>query len=327
MILAEKRNHKEEDEARHAPFDTERNAAATWYQTDQEKNLDSTMASILTNEVRPNAEQKLFLGHFMQRLKLEMVEQRQRSSGSTSHEPLLDIVHGFPGTGKSKIIAWMRELMEKGLGWNHGTQFVCLAFQNAMAAQINGFTIHHWSGIPARSIEGNTTGNRHEQSIKCQALRLVIIDELSMVAAELFGALEYVVKNAIRIQDTYKKRPDGSTRAFGGVNVAMFVDFWHLQPVSGTWFCANPLEIPAGRAQDALWMLWGSGPDTIRSHWELSEIMRCKDIWYNEFLHECRNRNLQKDMYSFFHGLPALMSRLSECPCTGGDNEIVADPI
>ena len=96
----------------------------------------------------------------------------------------------------------MRELMEKGLGWNHGTQFVCLAFQNAMAAQINGFTIHHWSGIPARSIEGNTTGNRHEQSIKCQALRLVIIDELGMVAAEPFGALEYVVKSAIRIQDT-----------------------------------------------------------------------------------------------------------------------------
>ena len=148
-----------------------------------------------------------------------------------------------------------------------------------------------------------------------------------MVAAELFGALEYVVKNAIRIQDTYKKRPDGSTRAFGGVNVAMFVDFWQLQPVAGTWFCANPLEIPAGRAQDALWMLWGSGLDTIRSHWELSEIMRCKDIWYNEFLHECRNGNLQKDMYSFFHGLPTLVASLPECSCTGGNDDVVADPI
>ena len=47
--------------------------------------------------------------------------------------------------------------MEEGLGWEHGVQFVCLAFQNAMAAQINGHTVHHWSGIPARNDDGNAT--------------------------------------------------------------------------------------------------------------------------------------------------------------------------
>ena len=78
-----------------------------------------------------------------------------RKVNESADEPLLDLVHGFPGTGKSRLIHWMRVLMEKGLGWQHGVQFVCLAFQNAMAAQINGFTIHHWSGIPARSLEGN----------------------------------------------------------------------------------------------------------------------------------------------------------------------------
>ena len=48
------------------------------------------------------------------------------------------------------LIAWMRRLMEEGLGWEHGVQFVCLAFQNMMAANIDGQTIHNWSGIPAQ---------------------------------------------------------------------------------------------------------------------------------------------------------------------------------
>ena len=75
--------------------------------------------------------------------------------------------------------------MEESSGWQHGVQFVCLAFQNAMAAHINGFTIHHWSGIPARPKDGNTIGDQHKQSIKCQALRVMLIDEISMVALEL----------------------------------------------------------------------------------------------------------------------------------------------
>ena len=81
--------------------------------------------------------------------------------------------------------------MEQGLGWTHGVQFVCLAFQNSMAAQINGFTLHHWSGIPARNTSREGTGDAHQQSIKCQALRVILIDEISMISAELLGTLEY----------------------------------------------------------------------------------------------------------------------------------------
>ena len=83
-----------------------------------------------------------------------------------------------------------------------------------MAAHNNGSTVHHWSGIPARPQEGNGTGDSHKQSIKCQALRLIIIDELGMNSAELIGQLEYVVRKAVRVVGTYKKRTDGSTRAF-----------------------------------------------------------------------------------------------------------------
>ena len=55
---------------------------------------------------------------------------------------------------------------------------MCLAFQNSMAAQINGHTVHHWSGIPVQSDGGSSTGDKHKQSIKCKALRMIIIDEV-----------------------------------------------------------------------------------------------------------------------------------------------------
>ena len=72
----------------------------------------------------------------------------------------------------------MRQLMEEGLGWKHSVQFVCLAFQNAMAAQINGYTVHHWAGIPAINDDGNACGDKRKQSMKCGALRVIIIDEV-----------------------------------------------------------------------------------------------------------------------------------------------------
>jgi len=115
-----------------------------------------------------------FLKHFVNRLKIEVLEKQQRTEEDSQAAPLLDLLHGLPGTGKSRVIAWMREIMETALGWTHGVQFVFLAFQNVMAAAINGFTLHHWSGIPAHYAEGGGTGDRHAQSLKCQALRVIL---------------------------------------------------------------------------------------------------------------------------------------------------------
>ena len=198
-----------------APFHEERNAAATWHRQDASTTLDKVLTAILQEKEAPNAQQHSFLKHFIRRLKLEILEMQQRTTERSSQEPLLDLTHGFPGTGKSKLIKWMRTLMEDGLGWTHGIQFVCLAFQNAMAAQINGFTVHHWSGIPARMADGGACGDKHKLSIKCQALRVIIIDEISMIDAELLGSLEYMVSSVIRQGGTYKRRTDGSKRLFG----------------------------------------------------------------------------------------------------------------
>ena len=41
------------------------------------------------------------------------------------------------------------------------------------------------------------------------------VEQVSMIAAELLGALEKVVTGAVRVRNTYKKRAADSRRAFG----------------------------------------------------------------------------------------------------------------
>ena len=162
-----------------------------------------------------------------------------------------------------------------------------------MAALINGQNIHHWSGTPAQDKEG-TSGTRddHKLSIKCQVLRFLLIDELSMVSAQLLRALEAVVRKVMRVRSGYKRRLDGSDRAFGGVNVLMFVDLWQQRLVAGSATFSNPCDC----ASSGLSLLWGSTRDCVKKLWELKELMRCDDEWYNDFIGLCRHGRVDLEM-------------------------------
>ena len=71
-----------------------------------------------------------------------------------------------------------------GVGPQHGVQFVCLAFQNVMAALVSGFTVHHWAGIPIGEAEGtSTTKDANRLSTRCQCVCFIIIDEISVISA------------------------------------------------------------------------------------------------------------------------------------------------
>ena len=84
-----------------------------------------------------------------------------------------------------------------------------------------------------------------------------------------------------------------------------FGDWWQLKPVGGTPLFLSPFG-PAGNVQKSVGMFWGEGRDAIHHTWELKEMVRCKDRWYNLFLMGCRDGNLSRAVYNFIHGFPTL---------------------
>ena len=76
-------------------------------------------------------------------------------------------------------------------GWTHGGQFVCPTFQSSMASQIGGCTFHHWSGTRVGETDGTALINdAHILATKRQSLRWVLIDEVSLISAQLVGVLD-----------------------------------------------------------------------------------------------------------------------------------------
>ena len=223
--------------------------------------------------------------------------------------------------------------MEEGLGWEHGVQFVCLAFQNSSAHLIDGYTIHSWAQIDMchsnASHAAKPRRNVDELKARFQALRVVIIDEIGMVSAKLLGQLEHRLEQMMSERDTYKIRggmhQDAKTlRKFGGVNLIMLGDFWQIPPIGGTELTSNIALADPGCEQNAMQIWWGEGEDSIHHLWELVSPMRCDDVWYNKVLDECRRGALNYENYAYLHGLPTYTSPSAACTCNA---HVINDPI
>ena len=91
------------------------------------------------------------------------------------------LIHGFPGTGKSRVIKWVIRMFEEVMGWQHGKEFVCVAFQNKVVSAMHGSTLHSAGDIKigqqnysamleCRDVDSLFTKN--------ECLRWVLFDEL-----------------------------------------------------------------------------------------------------------------------------------------------------
>ena len=135
-------------------------------------------------------------------------------------------------------------------------------------------------------------------------LALILIDEISMISAQLLAQIEILVGKVVRRRNPYRGRSDGSTRPFGGVNTLLFGDWWQLKPVTGTCLFSNPANAPSFTAWYGLMLLWGERPDAVHRCWDFVHSLRCDDLWYNHFLGECRRGALSAECYNMLHGYP-----------------------
>ena len=124
---------------------------------------------------------------------------------------------GKAGTGKTTFLKRLKELSPK--------RMIVLAPTGIAAINAGGMTIHSFFQLPLSPyIPGTTIRDRYdfrkEKRRIIRTLDMLVIDEISMVRADLLDAIDFVLR---RYRD--------STQPFGGVQLLMIGDLQQLTPV------------------------------------------------------------------------------------------------
>lgn len=120
-------------------------------------------------------------------------------------------VTGRAGTGKSTLLQLLRKSTRKNS--------VVLAYTGVAALHVQGQTIHSFFGFPPRFFPRSEIKKRRDRKI-FQKLELLIIDEISMVRADVLDHIDY-----------FLRLNRNSPLPFGGVQVVFFGDLFQLPPV------------------------------------------------------------------------------------------------
>lgn len=138
---------------------------------------------------------------------------------------------GPGGCGKSFLLERIVHALTKDNGGDPRTVAVT-ASTGAAGLNIGGSTIHSWAGIglgqaEAAKLAAIVFSSKLARARWC-AVKTLIIDEVSMISAELFEKLEFVARY-VRARDRGLKTEDMAP--FGGVQVLLSGDFLQLPPV------------------------------------------------------------------------------------------------
>lgn len=122
-------------------------------------------------------------------------------------------ITGKAGTGKSTLLQYFKEKTKK--------KIVVVAPTGIAAINIGGSTIHSFFRFPPRLVTRNDVRVIANKRELFSSLDAVIIDEVSMVRADIMDAIDY----SLRIN---RNRPN---EPFGGVQMILIGDLYQLEPV------------------------------------------------------------------------------------------------
>lgn len=124
-------------------------------------------------------------------------------------------ITGKAGTGKSTLLQLFRNTTKK--------KVAVLAPTGVAALNVQGQTIHSFFGFPPRVITPSEAARhvtRKDLLRLYRNLEVLIIDEISMVRADMLDGMDKFLRNN-----------RGNYRPFGGVQVVFFGDLFQLPPV------------------------------------------------------------------------------------------------
>ncbi len=181
------------------------------------------------------------------------------------------LITGQAGTGKSHLVKKIVSHCER-----IRKNIAVTAMTGAAACLINGKTIHSWGGLGVGDKSASYLSDKILKSwpkrTKWQRCNTLIIDEVSMMNANLFELIEEVAR-IVRNND----------RPFGGIQVILLGDFYQLPPVAKVGednrFCFESDK-------------W---KEVIHDSIILKEVMRQKDPIFQKVLSEVRTGKLSTE--------------------------------
>ena len=181
-------------------------------------------------------------------------------------------ITGKAGTGKSTLLRYFKA--------NTGKKVIVLAPTGVAAINVGGQTIHSFFRLPPKIIQKDAIKRLKDKSL-VENLDMVIIDEVSMVRADLMDGIDY----ALRLNRGKMKTP------FGGVQMVFFGDLFQLSPV-----VENEARELLEELYPTPYFFSAKVFDDchIRSV-ELSNIYRQKDSSFMELLNRVRNKEYVKE--------------------------------
>ena len=264
-----------------------------------------------------NPEQLAFIETICARVKHEAVSGQERGgTADTNTEALRWALHGGPGTGKSYVLnIARRDLFEECLGWTPGKEFQVVAFQAVNAEPLDGETMHQALGLAWHGNDHNVDAQRIlDLAQHAVQWRWLLIDEISMVSAEMLARLEARCRQLVLdVSATkYGKQNLNCVAPFGGLNVILSGDLWQLPPPRGTFLGQIPWQLVTGVSSKKLplslqgqQLVWASSAQGgLQGVTELVRCERTQDVWLQDLQAELRVGHLSEDNHAFLHGRP-----------------------
>ena len=163
------------------------------------------------------------------------------------------MVHGGAGAGKSSVIdvlaPWAQKILQQEGDDIENPCVIKAAFTGTAASNIDGQTLHGSFGFPYDNKHYSLSDKMRDQKrAAMKNLKLVIIDEISMVKVDMLYQLD------LRLQEITEKV--GSL--FGGLSVIVFGDMMQLKPCMGRYICEEPQnpEFRTTHAIEPRWMMF-----------------------------------------------------------------------
>lgn len=183
-----------------------------------------------------------------------------------AYDPFI-FVSGKAGTGKTTLIGYLREIVAGNV--------VVVAPTGVAALQVRGATIHSFFRLPPRIIFAEEDIKTVKDRRMYEGIRLLIIDEISMVRADIVDAIDLF----LRVNGPQQGKP------FGGVQIMFVGDLFQLPPVINT----SEMELLRERGYEQAHFFNAmalSGKEIMMI--ELQKIFRQKDREFTDILNHIR---------------------------------------